>query len=742
MAREFKVVGKKVERVDAFERLTGEAKYASDVYLPGMLYVKVLRSPHAHAKVVKIDTARAQALQGVKAVLTAADVPDFAIHSRQTAPLAVMPVLARTARYVGDEILAVAAVDEETAENALELIKIDYEILPFVLDAEEATKPNAPKIYAEGNVIVEKADTIIRGNIEEGFKQADVILEEKYQTHMIQHVTLEPRVTVAAWNGKKLTIWDSGKGPFGLRNELAQAFGIKVNQIRVLTPYIGGDFGDKGRVERQHVICALLAKKTGRPVKLEFTREENFLATHHRYPTTWYLKYGTKKDGTLTAMRVRLYADLGAYYHMDFAYNSLEIPKGVYRCPNVRLEGYNVFTNKPEAGQMRCVGHPAGMFPQEVHMDRLAEKLGMDPLEFRLKNYARKEDGDQDRKIPFTSCGMEECVKLASEDFGWAAKWNKPGTSTGPVRKGVGVAFQSCRHGSIFGPMSAIIKLDPDGTVELMNGLNDTGGGQKTTMGIIAAEELGVPLDMVQVTTGDTDSTTDTGVAGGSRGTPSTGLAVVAAARDAKNQLLDVAADLLKKKREDLEIQDGKILIKGENRSVAYKDILSKSSNPIIGRGSPRPPQGVATHSFGVHFAEVAVDTRTGKVQILRLVAAHDVGRAINRIGVENQIQGGAIMGIGFGMLERQYIDSPTGICTNPNMVDFKVPSILDVPMVEPIIVEPDDPVGPFGAKGCGEPPYGVPAPAIANAIYNAIGVRFNEIPINIRAVLDGLEKA
>ena len=741
MAKEFKVIGKRVERVDAFERLTGEAKYASDIYLPGMLYVKVLRSPYAHAKVVKIDAAKAKTLPGVMAILTPDDVPEYAIHSRQTAPLALMPVLARTVRYVGDEILAVAAVDEETAENAIELIKIDYEILPFLLDAEESAKPGAPRIYPEGNVIRERADTLVRGNVEEGFKQADVILEEKYQTHMIQHTTLEPRVTAAAWHGKKLTIWDSGKGPFGLRNDLSQALNIKVNQIRVLTPYIGGDFGDKGRVERQHVVCALLAKKTGRPVKLEFTREENFLATHHRYPTTWYLKYGAKKDGTLIAMQVQLYADLGAYYHMDFAYNSLEVPKGVYRCPNVKLEGYNVFTNKPEAGQMRCVGHPAGMFPQEVHMDRLAEKLGMDPLEFRLKNYARKEDGDQDRKIPFTSCGMEECVKLASEDFGWAGKWNKPGTGTGPVRKGVGVAFQSCRHGSIFGPMSAIIKLDPDGTVELMNGLNDTGGGQKTTMGIIAAEELGVPLDVVQVTTGDTDSTTDTGVAGGSRGTPSVGLAVVAAARDAKNQLLDVAADLLKKKKEDLEIQDGKILIKGENRSVAYKDILSKSSNPIIGRGSPRPPQGVATHSFGVHFAEVAVDTRTGKVQILRLVAAHDVGRAINRIGVENQIQGGAIMGIGFGMLERQYIDSHTGICTNPNMVDFKVPSILDVPMVEPIIVEPDDPVGPFGAKGCGEPPYGVPAPAIANAIYNAVGVRFNEIPINIRALLDGLGK-
>jgi CO/xanthine dehydrogenase Mo-binding subunit len=289
--------------------------------------------------------------------------------------------------------------------------------------------------------------------------------------------------------------------------------------------------------------------------------------------------------------------------------------------------------------------------------------------------------------------------------------------------------------------MSAVIKLDPDGTVELLNGLNDSGGGQKTTMAIIAAEELGVPFDAVQVTTGDTDSTTDTGGPGGSRGTPATGLAVIAAARDAKNQLLDVAADVLKKKKEELEIRDGQIFVSGESRPVPYKDILSKSTTTIIGRGSPKPPQGVATHSFGVHFAEVEVDTRTGKVEVIRLVAAHDVGRAINRIGVENQIQGGAIMGIGFGMLERQYIDSQSGICVNPNMVDFKIPSILDVPMVEPLIIEPDDPVGPFGAKGCGEPPYGVPAPAIANAIYDAVGLRFTEIPINIRSVLDGMEK-
>jgi CO/xanthine dehydrogenase Mo-binding subunit len=706
-----------------------------------MLYVKVLRSPHPHAKVVKIDTSRAQALPGVKAVLTAADVPEFSIHGRERPPTVVMPVLAATARYAGDEILAVAAVDEETAENALELIKVDYEVLPFVLDAEEAMKPDAVKIYPHGNFIQEPADTTIRGNVEEGFRQADVILEEKYKTHLIQHTTLEPRVTVASWSGKRLTIWDSHKAPFNLRTLVARALKLRVNQVRVLTPYIGGDFGDKGNVERQHVIAGLLAVKINRPVRLEFTREENYLAAHHRYPTTWFVKYGARKDGTLTAIQVRLYADLGAYYHFDGAWNSLEIPQKVYRCPNVRLEGYNVFTNKPEGGHMRCVGHPAGMFPQEVHMDRLAEKLGMDPLAFRLKNYARKEDGDQDRKIPFTSCGMEDCVRLAADQFGWGNRWKQTGASPGPVKRGLGVAFQSCRHSSIFPPMSAVIKLDPDGSIELLNGLNDSGGGQKTTMAMIAAEELGVPYEAVEVTTGDTDATTDTGGPSGSRGTTAAGQAVIAAARDAKNQLLEVAAEILKKKKEDLEINDGQIFVKEENRSVSYREILSRSPSPIIGRGTAKVPQNTATHSFGVHFAEVDVDTRTGKVKILRLVAAHDVGRLINRLGCESQIQGGAIMGIGFGMLERQYMDRQTGICVNPNMVDFKIPSMLDVPMVEPIMVETDDPVGPFGAKGVGEPPYGVPAPAIANAIYNAVGVRFNEIPVTIRSILDSLKR-
>ncbi len=740
MAQEFKVIGKKVERVDAFERLIGQAKYAADVYLPGMLYAKILRSPHPHAKILKIDAAGAAALSGVKAILTSADVPNFPIHKRATTPTVEMPVLASIARYVGDEIMAVAAVDEDIAEEALELVKVDYEVLPFVLEMEEAMKPEAVRIYPEGNVLKEKDDVLVRGNVEEGFRQADVIVEENYKTNMIQHVTLEPRITVASWSGKKLTIWDSHKNPFRLRTDLARAFKIKVNQVRIMTPYIGGDFGDKGNVERQHVITALLAKKAGRPVKLEFTREENFLAAHHRYPTTWRLKYGAKKDGTLTAIQVRLYADAGAFYHFDCAAGSLDVPKSVYRCPNVKLEGYNVFTNKPESGHMRCVGHPAGMFPQEAHMDLLAGKLDMDPLEFRLKNYARKEDGDQDKKIPFASIGLEECAKQGAEKIGWHANWKKPGSSPGPIKRGLGMAFQSCRHGAIVPPMSAIIKLDPDGTVELLSGLNDTGGWQKTTMALIVAEELGIPVTDLEVTTGDTDATSDTGGPSGSRGTPSAGLAMIAAARDVRNQLLEAAAEILKKKKEDLEIKEGQIFIQGDNKPIPYREITAKMPSPIVGRGSGKPPRNVTMHTFGAHFVEVAVDTRTGKVEILRLVAAHDVGRVINRLGVDNQIQGGATMGIGYGLTERLQFNKETGACVNPSMIDFKVPSMLDIPAIEPITVESGDPFGPFGAKGVGEPPYGVPAPAIANAIYNAVGVRFREIPINIKAVLDGLK--
>ena len=420
MNEKFKIIGKRQPKIDAWKRVSGKAKYASDIYLPGMLYARILRSPYPHAKVVKIDVEKAKALPGVKAILTFKEVPSFRWH-------ADMPILTDTARFEGDDIAVVAAVDEERAREAIDLIKVDYEVLPFVLDPEEAMKPGAPKIHPQGNIIGGKPLLLERGDIEKGFKEADVVYENSYRTSLLQHVTSEPRVCVAHWEEGKLTLWDSSQYTFGPRPGLAKALKVPMSKVRVICEFMGGGFGDKSSAERYNVLAALLSKKTGLPVKIDFDREENFLSTHHRYPTVFHFKYGVKKDGTITAISAKVIADMGGYAHFAGAGGCMETLKSVYRCPNLRAEGYSVYTNKPEGGFMRCVGHPMPQFAQEVHMDIIAEKLGMDPVDFRLKNYARLEDGDQDRKFPFTSNGMEECIMKGAEAIGWRQRWQKPG---------------------------------------------------------------------------------------------------------------------------------------------------------------------------------------------------------------------------------------------------------------------------------------------------------------------------
>jgi CO/xanthine dehydrogenase Mo-binding subunit len=379
-----------------------------------------------------------------------------------------------------------------------------------------------------------------------------------------------------------------------------------------------------------------------------------------------------------------------------------------------------------------------GQFAQEVHMDIMAEKLGLDPVDFRLKNYARLEDGDQDKRIPFSSNGMEECIRKGAEAMGWGQKWQKPGTSPGPLKKGLGVAIHACRHGAMTLPSTGMLKINPDGTVNVFIGTSDIGGGQKSTMAMIAAEELGIPLEIVSVTSADTEVTLDTGSTGGSRQTIGTGTAVKLAAADAKRQLFEIAAKELKTGKENLEVRKGGIYPLGSDKGIPITDVLKKAPATITGRGTGSLPQGVVTFCFAAHFVEVEVDTLNGKVRVLKLVAAHDVGKAINLLGMENQIDGGAIQGMGFGLTEEQICDKATGICLNPNLVDYKLFTMKDIPEIQPVLIEPIDPIGPFGAKGVGEPPYSVPAPAIANAIYNAIGVRFTELPINTRSILDG----
>jgi CO/xanthine dehydrogenase Mo-binding subunit len=373
-------------------------------------------------------------------------------------------------------------------------------------------------------------------------------------------------------------------------------------------------------------------------------------------------------------------------------------------------------------------------------MDIIAEKLGMDPVDFRLKNYARLEDGDQDRKFPFTSNGMEECIKKGAEAIGWRQRWQKPGSSPGPIKKGLGMAVHACRHGAMTVPSSGMVRINADGTVNVLTGTADIGGGQKGTMAMIAAEELGVPLEMVSVTSADTEVTTDTGGSTGSRQTMTGGNGVRLAAADAKNQLLEIAARDLKTDKVNLEIRDAVIYPLGSDKGHSLEEVLKKAPASIVGRGIGKLPQGKIIHTFAAHFAEVEVDIRSGKVKVIKLVAAHDVGRAINLLAVENQIEGGAIQGMGFGLMEDQILDRKSGVCLNPNLSDYKLFTIKDVPEMYPIVVESVDPYGPFGAKGVGEPPYSVPAPAIANAVYNAIGVRFSRLPINSRLVLEGLK--
>ena len=758
MSSEFAVIGTRQPRMDGFEKVSGRARFTSDISLPGMLHLKILRSPYPHARIVNIDTSKARALPGVKAVLTYKDMP-MARWNPQ------MPILTDVARFVGDDIAVVAAVDEDTAVEALGLIKVDYQVLPFVLDPEEAMKPGAPKLFPEGNVIggtpavvagggpkltgyeiPSATHSVTRGDVNKSFAEADLVYEARYRTPILQHVPNESRVAVAQWESGKLTLWDASQTPFDVQKAVAKVLGIPMSKVHVSTEFLGGGFGDRSSPGRQSVLAAMVARKTGRPARIELDREEAFVACLHRYAGIMDLKYGVKNDGTLTAIQAKVIADGGAYAIFPAAgLGILECMMYIYRCPNMTGEAWTISTNNPPTGPMRCVGHPQGTFAQEVHMDIIAEKLGMDPVEFRLKNHARLEDGDQFKKIPFTSNGLRECIERGAETFGWKQHWQKPGSSPGPIKRGVGVAIHGCTHGRMPPgmPLSGMVRVNPDGTLNVFTGATELGGGQKTTMAMIAAETLGVPLATVSVVSGDTESTTDTGTTSGSRQTITGGTGVKLAATDAKNQLLDIAAADLKADKKDLTIRNGMVYVAGSEKGTPVGQFAANAPGGVIfGRGVMKIPTDIFTNTFAAGFAEVEVDTRTGAVKVLKIVSANDLGRAINPMTAESQIDGGVILGVGFGLAEEQLLDKPTGICVNPNHLDYKVPSFKEAPEIVHVLVESVDKVGPFGAKGLGEPCCSPPAPAIANAIYNAIGVRFSELPITNRAILMGLKAA
>ena len=728
---ETNVVGKPLPRVDAYERVSGSAIYTIDVSLPDMLHVAILRCPHAHALVKRVDTQAAKAMPGVHAVLSNADpegriVLPYPWWIGDGGP--PMRLFDTHCRYAGEEVAAVAAETPHQAWEALRTIQVEYQELPFVLDAEEALKAGAPAIHEGGN-LVRPAGVIARGDLARGFAEADVVLEQTYQTSTEIHANAEVHGSVAQWDGERLTVWDSSQGVFDLQRDLARALGLPLSSVRVICRYMGGGFGSKAELSKHTFLAVLFARKTARPVKAILSREESFLCVGNRPPISMTLKAGVKKDGTLTALQFTGRGAVGAYRELadNQGFHVMEL----YRCPNVRVEQTEVYINAGKARSMRAPGAPQCAWALEQMMDALAEKIGLDPVEFRLRNTPAFSQVRGNR--PYTTAGLPQCLKEGARAFGWTETRARP-RHTGSVVRGVGVA--ACIWGNPGGPPATVIlKLFPDGSLNLNTGVSDIGTGAKTVLAMVAAEELGMPLDKIQVENADTATTPYAQVSGGSQTTINNTPAVREAAAEIRRQLLEIAAEELKRPAAELVLLDGKIAPVNEPGKVIplsqLKGLDQRGEIMAIGHRHPNP-SGKIGNPFGVQFVEVEVNTRTGEVKVLRFLAAHDSGRVMNRLTYENQVFGGVTMGIGFALMEQRRLDRQTGRVVNANLHDYKVPTALDVPAniaCLPIDLH-DTECNSTGTKGLGEPATIPTAPAIANAVYNATGIRVTQAPI------------
>ena len=739
-----KVVGTPTIDLYAREKVTGRARYPVDIYPTGVLYTKVLRSPYPHAKVTRLDTSDAERMPGVRAIVTYADMPRIA-----------RPPLTDEPSFAGEGIAAVAAETEGIAEAALRAIKVEYEQLPFVLDPREAAKPGAPLVRSDlrTNHVRDPQFSNKRGDVERGFAQADIVVESKSQTSWEQHVAMEPHSATAMWEADdRLTVWSSTQYAHGMRNGIASALAMPQSKVRVLAEHTGSGWGDKTGLLPYHVYTALLAKKAGRPVRYELNRKDVFVEAGHNYPKYQEIRLGFKRDGTITAMQGVSWVPAGSRGAPGNG-DDWESALRVYKIPNVDVQGFSVRTNTVTASPLRSVGEPAGVFSIEILMDQAAEKLNMDPLELRLKNIEEKVD--QVTNLPFSSNGLREALERGAEAFGWKQKWqgwNRQRDLTKPQR-GVGMACFSFNKGGQSPPMTAIVQIETDGSVRMLTGAADIGGGQATTWSMIVAETLGVPLSQVTISRMDTAAGSDSGGIFGSRGTKSVGMAALRAAQEARKELLQGAAFNLKVKAEELDIADAVVFVKSDPTKkltfaqaaaagvVIVDDIPRTAAGTIIGEAKVPPPTGYSQKTFGAGFYEVEVDPGTGNVRVLRVVQAHDVGKAINPLAVENQIHGGIMHAMNKALTEELIYDPSTGVLVNPNLDDYKLHMIDATPTdIKVVLVEPIDVLGPYGAKGIGEPANGVGQPSIANAIYDAIGARLTEVPMNPYRVMKAVK--
>jgi xanthine dehydrogenase YagR molybdenum-binding subunit len=709
--QQFRLIGRPTPRIDGRLVVTGRAKYTHDIRLKGMLVGKILRSPHAAAEIINLDLSRAQSLPGVKAVLKLNE-------GRVT--------------YEGAQVAAVAAVDEKTAEEALGLIAVEYKPLPYVVTPEKAMAEGAPQVLDSANV--EKINEYTRGNIDQGFAEAEVTFERTYRTAVEIHHPTETHGSVAKWDEDDLTVWDSTQAIFSVRDGLARALGIPASKVRVIKMYMGGGFGSKLSLNEHTVVAAKLAKETGRPVKITLSRKDNSLCVGNRPSTLITIKGGSKKDGTLTALSLKNYT-CGGVARGD---ESSEPLVDIYKCPHVKVEEFTVYTNTGGSRATRAPGHVQGTFAFEGFLEELAAELGLDPLELRKKNYTTKNEGGTG--IVYSSKGLDKCYDLGAEKIGWGRRNKTPGAGRGRKRGGLGMASQIWWGAGVPGTL-ADIKLHRDGSVEAVSGTQDIGCGTRTYMATVTAETLGLEPQDITVKIGDTLYPWAP-ISGGSLTAASVAPAVRDAALKAADRLKEMASKKLNIAAADVVLAERKLYDKNNpGNAIAFKDLVRELRRETVFHGERSDlPAGFAYNTFGAHFAEVEVDLDSGNIKVLKHVAVHEIGRVLNTLTAESQVLGGVTQGISTALFEERVIDENTGKMVNPNWQNYKIATALDMPEIVPIFVDLVDPrINNLGNKGLGEPPRIPSSAAVANAVFNAIGIHLREIPMTPDKVLAAL---
>ena len=736
----YNVVGTRPVRHDAINKVTGRDQFGADIKFAGLLHGRILRSPYAHARIMSIDTGKAEAMPGVKAVVTGDDLPktdDVALKYRRANILAGDKVL-----YAGQAVAAVAAVDLQIAEEALNAIQVEYEVLPPVLTAPEAMKKDAPVLHddlrteslgspVEGASNVANYARYELGDIDKGFSEANEIVEGEFYTKTVHQGYIEPHTCTVLWNEDgRIIIWCSSQGPFMVRDYTADRLGVPVSQVKVIPLEIGGGFGGKTEIYLEPV-AALLSKKTGHPVKMVMSRQEVFEGTGPTSGCYVWAKIGANKEGRITAAQAYLAFEAGAFPGSPVSLGALSI-FAPYDISNELIDGYDVVVNKPKVAAYRAPGAPQAVFASEQLLDDLAAKLGMDPLEFRLKN-AAKEGSRRVTGQPYPRIGLVELIEAMKQHPHYRAPLSGPNQGRGVavgLWYGIGMA-SSCS-----------IKVNNDGTVNLIEGSADI-GGTRASVAMQAAEVLGLRAEEVLPTVVDTDSIGYTATTDGSRTTFATGWAAYEAAQSVKRQVEERAAAVWGVEPDSVELVQGVVRSKTDaSLQMTFGEVaaqMADTGGPIMGSAVVHP-RGIGPSSSG-NIVDVQVDPETGKVDILRYTAFQDAGKAIHPTYVEGQMQGGSVQGLGWALNEEYYYDE-NGVMKNGSFLDYRMPISLDVPMIDTVIVEVPNPGHPFGVRGVGEANIIPPIPAIANAIYHAAGVRMNTLPMNPGTVLDRIKKA